>query len=72
MEAFKEHIQKQQFALLEYSKVLREGIIKMQKIGWKAALKMIMRHEMHRYGNDFMTDKPMNVLYDFIRKELEN
>jgi hypothetical protein len=39
--------------------------------GWKAALELIMRHEMHRYGNDFMTDKPMNVLYNFIRKELE-
>ena len=39
---------------------------------WKAALKMVMIHEGRRYGNDFMTDEPMNVLYNFIRKELED
>jgi len=42
-----------------------------QKRVWDEALKMVMRHEMHRYGNDFITDEPMNVLYDFIRVELE-
>lgn len=38
---------------------------------WREALEMVMMHEMHRYGNDFMTDKPMNVLYNFLRRELE-
>ena len=41
MKAFEKHIQKQQFSLLEYSKASREGIVAMQKIGWRAALEWI-------------------------------
>ncbi len=52
--------------------VIAQQINKARRQGWEAALKMVIRHEMHRYGNDFMTDKPMNVLYDFLRKELED
>jgi hypothetical protein len=44
MEAFNKHIQKQQFALLEYSAASRDGIIAMQKIGWKAALEWALDH----------------------------
>jgi hypothetical protein len=51
MEAFNKHIQKQQFALLEYSAASRDGIsrdgmIAMQKIGWKAALEWALSNFM--------------------------
>lgn len=45
MKEFEKHIQKQQFALLEYSKVSKESIIMMQKIGGKAALEWAYAQE---------------------------
>jgi hypothetical protein len=50
---------------------IAKQVNKARRQGWRAAMERVMRHEMHRYGNDFMTDKPMNVLYEFIKEELE-
>lgn len=43
-----------------------------QKEGWKAALEWVMETAMNHYGNDFMTDMPMNKLYNSIKEELED
>ena len=42
------------------------------KVAWKAALWWVMKTAMNHYGNDFMTDMPMNKLYKSIEAELED
>ena len=55
-----------------YLPLLENTIEAERRKAWRAALELIMMHEMHRYGYDFVTDKPMNVLYEFIRDELKS
>ena len=51
--------------------VIAAQINEARREGWRAALKEVIVHEMNHYGNDFMTDKSMSMLYNFLRKELD-
>ncbi len=72
MKAYKEWLKKEFYPYQKPTGKITELVNRARQQGWRAAMELIMRHEMHRYGNDFQTDKPMSVLYVFIRDELKS
>ena len=68
MKAFKEHIQKQQFALLEYGEASRESMIAMQKVGWVGCLKWFLKEGEYAATRDLSA----NELLKLVEKELNN
>lgn len=64
MKAFKEWYNKEDYVFAEPQEIA--------KAAWKAALWWAMKTAMSHYGNDFMTNMPMNKLYKSIKEELKD